>query len=86
MICIMLITIVNLLYSIFYNTGRVRYDVIPGIEERKYEELFDLSSDLLSTNVISQVENSPVKVNIAKKSTNKKNGMNLKIFSLLRLV
>jgi len=42
MICIMLITIVNLLYSIFCNTGRVWYDVIPNIEERKNEELFDV--------------------------------------------
>jgi len=34
-----------------------------------------MSSDLLGTNVISQVENFPVKVNIAEKSTNKKNGV-----------
>jgi len=37
-----LITTVNLLYSIFCNTGRVWYDVIPSIEERRYEELFDV--------------------------------------------
>jgi len=38
----MLITMVNLLYSIFCNTGKVWYDVIPSIEERKYEESFDV--------------------------------------------
>jgi len=44
------------------------------------------SSDLLGTNVVLQVENSPEKVSIAEKLINKKNGINLKIFSLLRLV
>jgi len=31
----MLIAMVNLLYSIFCNTGKIWYDVIPSIKERR---------------------------------------------------
>jgi len=60
------------LYSIFCNTGKKWYDVIPSIADAKS---CLMSSDLLDTNVVWHVENFPVKADIAEKPTNKKNGI-----------